>query len=445
MITKPMQTMKEKMKRFINLCVMSLFAVAVQIPANAEDVLTIEITKGVESAIPIAIVPFATDGSAVPAQLNEIIAADLASSGLFKTMPASDMPSQPSEFGSILFEDWQRLGIDNLVIGSVTPTASGAYAIEFRLADVYKRQQLTGLRIMAPAENLRFAAHQIADKIYETLIGEPGAFASRISYITVRKVGGSKRYYLEMADADGHNPQLLLESNQPIMSPAWSPDGRRIAYVSFEQGNSAIYVQEIATGKREVVAGGAGINSSPAWSPDGQSLAMTRSRDGNPEIYIKDLRSGQQRRVTNSRGIDTEAVFTPDGGSLIFTSDRGGSPQLYQVSINGGSAQRLSFNMGKYNAAASVTASGEIALVHQENGGYRIGVIDDSHRYLDVLTDGRQDESPSFAPNGKMIIYATSRGGRSELAAVSVDGKIHQRLAIQGSDVREPAWGPTLK
>lgn len=424
--------------------VLSLFSSSI---SHAEDVLTIEITKGIESAIPIAIVPFAEEGAnPLPVDVSAIIASDLAGSGLFKTMPAADMPSKPSEFSAIMFDDWRRLGMDNLVIGTATETANGAYAIEFRLADVYKSSQLTGLRIMAKRENLRFAAHQIADKIYETLIGEPGAFATRISYITVRKTATGKRYNLEMADQDGQNPQLLLESNQPIMSPAWSPDGRQIAYVSFEKGNSAIYVQEIVTGKRRAIASGRGINSSPSWSPDGQQIAMTRSGDGNPEIYVKNLASDQIRRITNSRGIDTEAVFTADGRSLIFTSDRGGSPQLYQVPVSGGSAQRLTFNVGKYNAAASLSANGEnIALVHQQDGAYRIGVFNRDQGYLDILTDSSQDESPSFAPNGKMIIYATSRNGRSELAAVSVDGKIQKRLAIRGSDVREPAWGPYLR
>lgn len=427
---------------------LSLLSLIMMTSVRAEEVLTIEITKGIEQAIPIAIVPFNSPGDSdmPPEDISQIIAADLEGSGYFKTMPVADMPAQPHEFSKIMFDDWQRMGMDNLVIGTASRTAAGAYAIEFRLADVYKRSQLTGLKIMARPENLRFAAHQIADVIYERLIGEPGAFATRISYVSVRKNAGKKRYFLEMADSDGYNSRVLLESPQPIMSPAWSADGRKLAYVSFEEGNSAIYIQDLASGQRRVISSGRGINSSPAWSPDGSKLAMTLSKDGNPEIYVKDLNNNQLTRITNDRAIDTEVSFSADGSKLIFTSDRGGSPQIYQVPVSGGSAQRLSFNMGKYNAGANVSPDGSmLTMVHQQNGGYRIAVLDMKRQYMDVLTDGRLDESPSFAPNGKMIIYSTMRSGRSELAAVSLDGKIQKRLAIRGSEVREPAWGPFVR
>ena len=417
-------------------------------PAMAEDVLTIEITKGVVEKIPIAIVPFTSEGDqeSMPEDIGKIVSDDLESSGYFKTMPVADMPAQPHDFPSIMFDDWKRMGMDNLVVGKATKTASGAYAIEFRLADVYKSSQLTGLRVISKSNNLRFAAHQIADVIYEKLIGEPGAFATRITYVTVKKNGKKKRYQLEMSDADGSNPVTLLESSQPILSPVWSPNGRQLAYVSFEEGNSAIYVQNIATGKRQVVSSGRGINSSPAWSPDSSKLAMTLSKDGNPEIYIKNLRGNQLTRITNNRAIDTEASFSPDGSTLVFTSDRGGSPQIYQVPVSGGTAQRLTFSMGKYNAGASYSPDGKmLALVHQANGAYQIAVLDLEYQQLNILTDARLDESPSFAPNSKMIIYSTTRGSRSELAAVSIDGKIQKRLAVQGSEVREPAWGPFVR
>ncbi|MFK8066888.1 MAG: Tol-Pal system beta propeller repeat protein TolB [Gammaproteobacteria bacterium] len=414
----------------------------------AEDVMTIEITSGVEQAIPIAIVPFnaAGDPEGLPLEISQIISDDLESSGYFKTMPAVDMPAQPHDFSSIMFDDWKRMGMDNLVVGKASKTASGSYAIEFRLADVYKGAQLTGLRVMARPDNLRFAAHQIADVIYEKLIGEPGAFATRVTYITVTKTGKKKRWHLEMSDADGHNPVTLLESSQPIMSPVWSPNGRQLAYVSFEEGNSSIFVQNIATGKRQVVSSGRGINSSPSWSPDNSKLAMTLSKDGNPEIYIKDLKTKKLSRVTNNRAIDTEASFSPDGRSLVFTSDRGGSPQIYKMPVSGGSAQRLTFNMGKYNAGASYSPDGKmLTFVHQESGAYQIAVLDLDYQQMNVLTSARLDESPSFAPNGKMIIYSTTRGYRSELAAISVDGKVEKRLLVKGSDVREPDWGPFVR
>lgn len=425
-----------------------LFSLITSTPVYAEELLTIEITKGETQLIPIAIVPFGVtnDQNGNPVDISLVISDDLESSGYFKTMPAADMPAQPNKFSNIMFDDWRRLGMDNLVIGTVTPTASGAYAIEFRLADVYKSSQLTGLRVMAQPNDLRFSAHRIADVIYEKLIGEPGAFATRITYITVKGSVGNKRYQLELADSDGHNPQVLLDSAQPIMSPVWSPDGRKLAYVSFEEKNSAIYVQNIYNGQRELASSGRGINSSPAWSPDGSKLAMTLSKDGNPEIYIKDLASKDLRRITNNRAIDTEASFSPDGRSLVFTSNRGGSPQIYKTPVSGGSAQRLTFNMGKYNAGASYSADGSmLTMVHQNGGGYKIAVLDLDNNQLNVLTQANLDESPSFAPNNKMIIYTTTQGARTELAAVSVDGKIKKRLAVRGSEVREPAWGPFVQ
>jgi len=427
---------------YISLTMASLFLLK---SAIAEEVMTIEITKGVEHAIPIAIVPFELSGE-LSENISQIISDDLESSGYFKTMPVADMPAQPHDFPSIMFDDWKRMGMDNLVVGKVENTAAGAHAIEFRLADVYKGSQLTGLKVMAKPNNLRFVAHQIADVIYEELVGEPGAFATRITYITVRKTGKKKRYQLEMADADGSNPVILLESSQPILSPVWSPNGRQVAYVSFEEGNSAIYVQTISTGRRQVVSSGRGINSSPAWSPDSSKLAMTLSKDGNPEIYIKNLHSNQLTRITKNRAIDTEASFSPDGSSIVFTSDRGGSPQIYRAPVSGGSAQRVTFSMGKYNAGASFSPDGKmLTMVHRGDAGYQIAVLDLAAQQLNILTGGRLDESPSFAPNGKTIIYSTIRGGRSELAAVSVDGKIQKRLTVRGTEVREPAWGPFVK
>jgi len=431
-----------KKRFYISLTMASLFLIK---SAIAEEVMTIEITKGVEHAIPIAIVPFQSSGE-LSENTSQIISDDLESSGYFKTLPVADMPAQPHDLSGIMFDDWKRMGMDNLVVGKVENTAAGAHAIEFRLADVYKGSQLTGLKVMAKPNNLRFVAHQIADVIYEELIGEPGAFATRIAYVTVKKIGTKKRYQLEMADADGSNPVILLESSHPILSPVWSPNGRQVAYVSFEKGNSAIYVQTITTGRRQIVSSGQGINSSPAWSPDGSKLAMTLSKDGNPEIYIKNLSSNQLTRITNNSAIDTEASFSPDGGSLVFTSDRGGKPQIYQAPVSGGKGRRLTVGMGEYNAGASFSPDGKVlTMVHRGDAGYQIAVLDLDYQQLNILTDGHLDESPSFAPNSKMIIYSTIQGGRSELAAVSVDGKIQKRLAVHRSEVREPAWGPFVK
>ncbi len=437
--------MKKIAQALLTIAGLNLAGLHLASPVFAEEVMTIEITEGVENATPIAIVPFESPEAGLPVNISQVVTDDLESSGYFKTMPVTDMPSQPNDFKSIMFDDWKRMGMDNLVVGKASETASG-YAIEFRLADVYKGSQLTGLRVMSKASSLRFAAHQISDVIYEKLTGEQGVFATRITYITVKKEGKKKRYHLEMADADGSNPVVLFSTSHPIMSPVWAPNGHQLAYVSFEEGNSAIYVQNISTGKRQMVASGRGINSSPAWSPDSSKLAMTLSKDGNPEIYIKNIRTNQFTRITNNRAIDTEAAFSPDGRNLVFTSNRGGSPQIYQTPVSGGSAQRLTFNMGKYNAGASYSPDGKmLTFVHQSNGAYQIAVLDLDYQQLTVLTDARQDESPSFAPNGNMIIYSTNRGHRSELAAVSVDGKIHKRLTIRGSEVRDPDWGPFVR
>lgn len=426
-------------KRFISLLLLA------QLTVNAYAVLDITITQGIEEALPIAIVPFEWQGQAndLPVTMHLTIANDLARSGRFRTMDARDMPQTPSQFNQINFADWRLLGMENIVIGNLRQTGAGQYDIEFRLINVYSGEQISGFRIPASRDQLRRTAHRISDIIFEKLTGVRGAFDTRIAYITVKPAtDGSKVHSLQVADADGFNPQVLLESSEPLMSPSWSPDGKMIAYVSFESRNSAIYIQDTLTGTRQMVANNPGINSAPSWSPDGTRLALTLSKEGDPEIFILNLATRNLIRITNNRAIDTEPTWSPDGSQLLFTSDRGGTPQIYQVSASGGTARRMTFE-GNYNSRARYSPDGNsITMVHNSGGGFRIATMDLANKFVNILTTARLDESPSFSPNGSMIIYATTRGRGTELAAVSADGRVHQRLGLQDGDVREPEWGP---
>jgi len=409
--------------------------------------LTIEITEGVEGALPIAVVPFGWQGpGAPPLDIVEVINADLQRSGRFKTLPREDMLARPSRAEEIEFKDWRALDAENLVVGQIRPQGTGGYEIRFQLFDVFRGEQLTGYTIPTIAPNLRATAHRIADLIYEKLLGVPGAFATRIAYITsVRQGDGGQRIDLNIADADGFNPETIVSSTEPLMSPAWSPDGRRLAYVSFEGGQSAIYIQEVYLGQRQKVTSFKGINGAPAWSPDGHKLAMALSKDGNPDIFVYDLTTKKLQPITRHYAIDTEPAWSPDGRSLVFTSDRGGKPQIYRVSAFGGPAQRVTFQ-NSYNARASFSPDGKLlAMVTRDDGNYRIAVQDLDTGVMQVLSQGSLDESPSFAPNGSMIIYATKSGNRGVLAAVSVDGRVRQKLALQEGDVREPVWSPFKK
>jgi len=416
------------------------------VPLRALAALDIKITQGMEAALPIAIVPFGWPSQAgeAPIDMHVTISNDLARSGRFRPMPDADLPQRPASFDQVNFRDWRLLGMENLVIGNLRPLPDGNYEVEFRLIDVYRGNQIAGFRIQAARQQLRRTAHRIADIIFEKLLGVRGAFDTRIAYVTVEEKGGAKRYALQIADADGFNPQILLESPEPLMSPAWSPDGRQIAYVSFEGRSSAVYIQDIATGRREKVTANPGINSAPAWSPDGTRLALTLSMDGDPEIYVLHLSTRTLQRLTNDRSIDTEPAWSPDGTRIAFTSDRGGGPQVYEVPATGGTPRRLSFD-GPYNARPRYSPDGNsIAVVHGRDRVYRIAVLDVRTGSIQVLSKGRLDESPSFAPNGTMLLYTTAGPGGSELAAVSADGRVHQRLALQEGEVREPAWGPFL-
>ncbi|HFE48364.1 MAG TPA: Tol-Pal system beta propeller repeat protein TolB [Chromatiaceae bacterium] len=406
--------------------------------------LSIEITESAEGALPVAVVPFDYTGKArLPQDVAGVIRNDLARSGRFETLAPERMLTQPSRAEQVDYHNWRVLQQDYLVVGSISELSPGRYQILFQLLDVYKGGVITGYTLETSSAHLRTSAHHIADIVYEKLIGEPGAFATRIAYITSKHLGkGRSHSALYIADSDGYDAQRIVNSDEPLMSPAWSPDGSRLAYVSFEGGRPAIYVQQVYTGKRRRIAAFKGINGAPAWSPDGRKLAMTLSKDGNPDIYVMDLASRKLRRITRHWAIDTEAAFSPDGRSLVFTSDRGGQPQIYRIALAGGRPERVTFE-GSYNARASYSPDGrKLALVTRVGRDYRIGVLDLENGNLDVLSDGPLDESPSFAPNGRIIIYAAERGNRGLLATVSVDGSVQQQLATQSGDVREPAWSP---
>jgi len=431
-------------RRLASLLVACAFLLAVSWPDTSHATLTIKITQGIEGAQPIAVVPFAVGpGSPAPPQdIAQIISNDLTRSGRFSPLPVGDLPSRPSDASAVNFSDFRILGTPNLVIGKVRALADGRFKVEFRLFDVFRSAQLTGYELDARPDELRRIAHQISDIIYEALTGERGAFDTRIAYVTEMKTGGKSVYALNVADSDGLNPQVVLESKAPILSPAWSTDGRLLAYVSFEGGRPRIFAQNLATGTRQVVAAFPGLNGAPAWAPDGKHMAMTLSKDGNAEIYVMNIETRVLRRLTTGAAIDTEPAWAPDGKSLVFTSDRGGTPQIYRIPAAGGRATRLTFE-GKYNSRATFAPDGKsIALIHGSKGAFRTAVLDLENKALRVLTKTTLDESPSFAPNGSMLLYATSGDRGGTLAGVSTDGRVRQELETQQGDVREPAWSP---
>ncbi len=416
---------------------------------QAQARLVIEITQGTEGALPIAVVPFGwLAGGDSRTDVSDIIAADLARSGRFAPLDKKQMPQHPHVGKEINFAAWRAAGVEHMVVGRTQLREGGELVVEFQLFDVVRGVQLTGYSIPTAASRIRRVAHQISDIVYEKLSGQRGAFNTHVAYVTLERSGKESSYRLAIADADGHDEQVVLTSQQPLMSPAWSPDGERLAYVSFEKGRSHIYVQNVTSGERELLAEFKGLNSAPSFSSDGRKLALTLSHDGNPEIYLLDLRSRALTRLTNSRGIDTEAAFAPDGKSLLFTSDRGGKPQIYRLALeNGrpaGRPQRVTYE-GLYNARASFSPDGKrLVFVHGDGKRFRIAVQELETGAMRVLSDTRFDESPSFAPNGSMIIYASERNRRGVLEAVSVDGRAHQRLGLSRGDVREPAWSPYL-
>ncbi len=411
--------------------------------------LTIEITKGQQGGLPIAIVPFGWQGPSMapPQDIAKIVAADLERSGRFDPVAERDLLARPTDGSQVNFRDWRLVGAPHLVVGKVT-AAGDNYTVQFQLFDVYRESQKIGYTFQVQEKELRSIAHRISDIIYETLTGEKGAFGTRIAYITstVWQTNNVRYYALYVADVDGYNPQLIIRSKEPLMSPSWSPDGRKLAYVSFESRRPAIIIQDVFTAQREKVAAFTGINGAPAWSPDGTRLAMSLSKDGNSEIYVMHVASGRLQRLTNDLAIDTEPAWSPDGRRLVFTSDRGGRPQIYKIPVEGGKSERVTFD-GRYNARASFSPDGKrIVFINSDGSTFRVAVMELATGNMQILTNSRLDESPSFSPNGSMVIYATEYANRGVLAAVSLDGRVQQRILLQeAGDAREPVWGPFIK
>ena len=407
--------------------------------------LTIQITKGRDNPVPIAVVPFGTDQvGALPEDVAAIIGADLQRSGQFSPLARGNMLSLPREGKEVVYRDWRALNQEYVLVGKTTPFQNG-YMFQFELFDVFNQRQLLLDREIGYRDNLREVAHKIADKVYEKLTGVRGAFNTKLLYVSaLRDAGGKYTYRLMMSDADGMREQVLRTQREPILTPQWSPDAQSIAYTSFETRRPAIYLENLRTRQRQQLTSFKGLNGSPVFSPDGRRLAMVLSKDGNPEIYVMDLASRNLVRVTNHYAIDTEPTWTADGQYILFTSDRGGKPQIYKTSIYGGDTQRVTFN-GDYNARARSMPDGSgFVLVHREYGDFHIALQDTKRNRMETLTQTSLDESPSVAPNSAMVIYATVSGGRGVLAVVSADAGTKYLLPSRFGDVREPAWSPFL-
>ncbi|MFT5644452.1 MAG: TolB protein [Janthinobacterium sp.] len=414
-----------------------IFAGLLIAAGSAQAQLRVEISGVGSNQIPIAIADF-SDEAAAPESISSIIKADLARSGVFKVIDAG---SAVSDSGPIDYGLWKSRGANALAVGSVQRIAEGRMEVRYKLLDTIQSAQLSTLGQVAPPQFARLTAHKIADDIYQKLTGTRGAFATRIAYVTQT----GNQYRLEIADADGAAIQVALRSNEPIISPAWSPDGTRVAYVSFEKKKPIVYVQNLVTRARTVVANEKGSNSAPAWSPNGTQLAVALSRDGNTQIYIVNADGSGLRRLSNSNGIDTEPQFSADGESIYFTSDRSGGPQIYRMSASGGDAKRITFS-GNYNISPRISPDGNtLAYISRRASGFQLYALDLTNGQERRLSDTSNDESPSFSPNGKYILYATENGRRKSLAVVSVDGQMKQRLTTQAGNIKEPTWGPFMK
>ena len=426
-------------KLLVKICLISTFLTGV---AQAE--LDIVITEGIKRR-PIAVVPFGWEGNSgnVPLDVAAVISSDLTRSGRFAPIPEDDMLQKPTSGVDVDFDDWSILGVEAVVVGRVVQTGDNAYNVQFQLFDVFGRDQLVGYRMPASRGTMRRVAHRAADMIYEKLTGIRGVFDTKVAYVTAEQRRDGLLYSLIVSDQDGENEHRIMESNDPIMSPAWSPDSRRLAYVSFEGNKSSIFIQTLRTGNRIQVSSRPGINGAPAFSPDGRKLVLTLGGlDGNLDIHVLDINSRKAQRITSHRAIDTEGSWSPDGRFVYFTSDRAGGPQIYRVSANGGTPERITFE-GSYNARPRFSPDGsKLAMVHLDRGNYRIAVMDMKRKDLLVLSAGRQDESPSFAPNSDTLIYATRQTRNGVLESVTADGLIRQRLTSGQGDVREPVWSP---
>ena len=415
------------------------------VSSTAWSELVIRVTQGNDKPTIVAVSPIALNGIAVKQDIAAIVEADLERSGLFRATPRRDMLAFPSRSSEVYYRDWRMLGTEYLVVGSMRAIDGGRYELEFSLLNVTAQKREFKHSVRGRANEMRDLAHLVSDKVYQAITGIKGAFSTRIAYVTATRTNGKFTYRLNVADADGAREKLMLESPEPIMSPSWAPNGKDLAYVSFETGRPAVFRQNLVTGARQQLTNFKGLNGAPSWSPDGSKMALVLSKDGNPEIYQLDLRSNQSSRLTRHFAIDTEPTWMPDGKHILFTSDRGGTPQIYKLNVASKATERLTFR-GNYNARASLAPDGRtLALVHRESGVFHIASFDLKTRRLIELTETRLDESPTVAPNGAMLMYATKQGDRGVLAAVSLDAGVRYVLPARVGDVREPAWSPFLR